>query len=515
MAQLIEDGASAPSVAVDLENVAAPRLATASAAAAPHSRPRAVGHVISPSILMPLLDLAGLAVVGWLGYEWAFDHAERGKLSTLDQGIVPGLFTAATTLCAVLVCLTVHALGGYRAETLSRTPRGTAIAVVGILCVAGFLFVLEGVGPGPRALDRWLATSSAIAIPALVLWRISALHLLAPLLPAKARTAVVLGAGSEAQRFIEHLYQAHAPRPHILGCFDDRATRVSASVCGVQYKGNVDDLIEFVRQHTVDEVIIALPWSAEERLTALIERVKVLPVDIRLTPYGFGYRIVVPEISSAGGGLPLFTAVQRPLSTSEAVVKAIEDWLVGAGLLLLFFPIMAVIALAIRLDSPGPIFFRQPRHGWNNRIIQVYKFRTMYHGNSDLAGSRQTARNDERITRIGRFLRRTSLDEIPQVINVLFGEMSVVGPRPHPIGMKTEEKLCHEIVGGYAQRHKMKPGITGWAQIHGWRGATDSGYHLRKRVEHDIYYVENWSLWLDMKILVMTAFKGFRGPNAF
>jgi Undecaprenyl-phosphate glucose phosphotransferase len=282
----------------------------------------------------------------------------------------------------------------------------------------------------------------------------------------------------------------------------------------VQYSGNVGALIEFVREHAVDEVIIALPWSAEARLAALIERVKVLPVDIRLSPYGFGYRIATPEIATSGG-LPLFTAVQRPLSPADAIVKIIEDSLVGVGLLLLFSPVMALVALAIRLDSPGPIFFRQPRHGWNNRIIDVYKFRTMYHAATDLTGGRQTTRDDERITRIGRFLRRTSLDEIPQVFNVLLGQMSVVGPRPHPIGMRTEEKLCHEIVAGYAQRHKMKPGITGWAQIHGWRGATDSSYHLRKRVEHDIYYVEHWSLWLDIKILVMTAFRGFRGPNAF
>jgi Undecaprenyl-phosphate glucose phosphotransferase len=331
---------------------------------------------------------------------------------------------------------------------------------------------------------------------------------------AKPRTAVVLGAGSEAERFIDHLNQAQVSQRRILGCFDDRATRVPSALSGVQVLGTVDDLIDFVRDHEVDEVIVALPWSAEDRLAALIERVKVLPVDIQLSPYGFGYRITAPQITSAGD-LPLLTAVQRPLKASDAAVKAVEDWLAGIGLLLLFLPVMAFIAIAIRLDSPGPVFFRQPRHGWNNRVIHVYKFRTMYHAATDLTGGRQTSRDDERITRVGRFLRRTSLDEIPQLLNVVRGEMSVVGPRPHPIGMKTEEKLCHEIVAGYAQRHKMKPGITGWAQIHGWRGATDTSYQLRKRVEHDIHYVENWSLWLDIKILLMTAFKGFRGPNAF
>jgi Undecaprenyl-phosphate glucose phosphotransferase len=477
---------------------------------------RSLIPVTSLSVLMPLIDLVGLAVVGWLGYEVAFDQAARDKLSTADQGIIPGMFTAATTICAVLVCLTIHAAGGYRQDVLSRGVRSVFTVIIGILSVGGFLFVLEAIAPLPRMLESWLAATSAIAVPAAALWRVVALLLAAPLLSAaaKPRTAVVLGAGSEAERFIDHLNQAQVSQRRILGCFDDRATRVPSALSGVQVLGTVDDLIDFVRDHEVDEVIVALPWSAEDRLAALIERVKVLPVDIQLSPYGFGYRITAPQITSAGD-LPLLTAVQRPLKASDAAVKAVEDWLAGIGLLLLFLPVMAFIAIAIRLDSPGPVFFRQPRHGWNNRVIHVYKFRTMYHAATDLTGGRQTSRDDERITRVGRFLRRTSLDEIPQLLNVVRGEMSVVGPRPHPIGMKTEEKLCHEIVAGYAQRHKMKPGITGWAQIHGWRGATDTSYQLRKRVEHDIHYVENWSLWLDIKILLMTAFKGFRGPNAF
>jgi Undecaprenyl-phosphate glucose phosphotransferase len=465
---------------------------------------------------MPLIDLVGLAVVGWLGYQVAFDQAMQEHVRSLPQGMIPGIFTAATTICAVLACLTIHALGGYRQEVVRRPVRSAAIAVIGILIVAGFLFVLEAVAPLNRIFELWMGASSVIAIPAAALWRFLTPYVAAPFVSAaaQARTAVVLGAGSEAQRFIEQVSRAPASAPELLGCFDDRSTRVAETVCGVECRGNVDDLIDFVRNHAVDEVIVALPWSAEDRLAALIERVKVLPVDIQLSPYGFGYRIAEPQLANAGG-LPLITAVRRPLRPSDALVKAIEDWVTGLGLLLLFLPLMGLIALAIRLDSPGPIFFRQPRHGWNNRIIHVYKFRTMYHDATDVTCDRQTARDDERITRVGRFLRRTSLDELPQLLNVLRGEMSVVGPRPHAVGMRTEEKLCHEIVSGYAQRHKMKPGITGWAQIHGWRGATDTSYQLRKRVEHDIHYVENWSLWLDIKILLMTAFKGFRGPNAF
>ena len=477
---------------------------------------RALLPVVPLSVLMPLIDLVGLSVVGWLGYQVAFDKEMREHIGTLDQGLIPGMFTAATTICAALICLTVHALGGYRQDVVRAPGRSALTVSIGILIVGGFLFVLEALAPMPRVLDSWLAASSVIVIPAAAAWRIGALYLVPRLLSAtvRPRTAVVLGAGTEAERFIERLGRTRESRPAILACFDDRTTRISAALGGVPCRGNVDDLVEFVRTHGVDEVIVALPWSAEERLAALIDRLKVLPVDIQLSPYGFGYRIAEPKLAFVAG-LPLLTAVPRPLRASDAIVKAIEDWVVGFGLLLLFLPLMAVVALAVRLDSPGPILFRQPRHGWNNRVVHVYKFRTMFHGAGDLTGGRQTARDDDRITRVGRLLRRTSLDELPQLFNVLRGEMSVVGPRPHPIGMKTEEKLCHEIVSGYAQRHKLKPGITGWAQINGWRGATDTGHQLRKRIEHDVHYVEHWSLWLDIKILLLTAFKGFRSPNAF
>ena len=479
-------------------------------------RRRAVLPVVPLSVLMPLIDLVGLSLVGWLGYELAVGEETRERIRTLDQGLIPGMFTAASTMCAVLICLTVHALGGYRPDVVRSAGRSAAMVAIGILIVGGFLFVLEGLAPMPPVLEAWLAASAAIVVPAAAGWRIAALVVVPRVLSAtvRPRTAVMLGAGPEAERFIEHLGRTRESQPEILACFDDRTTRISAALGGVPRRGNVDDLVEFVRAHAVDEVIVALPWSAEERLAALIERLKVLPVDIRLSPYGFGYRIAEPKLASIAG-LPLLTAVPRPLRASDAVVKAIEDRLVGFGLLVLFLPIMALIALAVRLDSPGPVLFRQPRHGWNNRVIQVTKFRTMFHEAADLTGGRQTARDDDRITRVGRFLRRTSLDELPQLFDVLRGEMSVVGPRPHPIGMKTEEKLCHEIVSGYAQRHKMKPGITGLAQIHGWRGATDTGHQLRMRVEHDIHYVENWSLWLDIKILLLTALTGFRSPNAF
>jgi polysaccharide biosynthesis protein PslA len=521
MAQLVKGGEAAGPVAGNIGIPGTLRAATVVEHAAVRRETASPGRrarlpVVPLYVFMPLIDLVGLAIIGWLGYELAFDEETREHLRAQDQGLIPGVFTAATTVCAALICLIVHAIGGYRKEVVLAAGRSAATIISGILIAAGFLFVLEGLVSMPRMLEAWLMATSLILVPAAAVWRIAALFLVPTLLSAtvRARTSVVLGAGSEAERFMEHLNRTREPLPEILACFDDRTTRISATLGSVPCRGNVDDLVEFVRAHAVDEVIVALPWSAEERLATLIERLKVLPVDIQLSPYGFGYRMAEPKLTCVAG-LPLLTVVTRPLRASDAIIKAIEDWVVGFGLLLLFLPIMAIITLAIRLDSPGPILFRQPRHGCNNRVIYVYKFRTMFHAATDLTGGQQTARDDDRVTRVGRFLRRSSLDELPQLFNVLLGNMSVVGPRPHPIGMRTEEKLCQEIVSGYAQRHKMKPGITGWAQIHGWRGATETGYQLRKRVEHDIYYVESWSLWLDIKILLLTAFKGFRSPNAF
>src|SRR5690606_23311734 len=195
--------------------------------------------------------------------------------------------------------------------------------------------------------------------------------------------------------------------------------------------------------------------------------------------------------------------------------KGLEDRLLGSLILLLVAPLMALVALAIKLDSPGPVLFRQKRYGFNNELIEVLKFRTMRTDLCDEDGVVSTRANDPRLTRVGGFLRRTSLDELPQFINVLRGDMSIVGPRPHATQTRAGDKLLEEVVAEYSVRHKVKPGITGWAQINGWRGTIDTVEKLRNRVEFDIYYLENWSLMFDLKIIALTLFKGFIGKEAY
>jgi exopolysaccharide biosynthesis polyprenyl glycosylphosphotransferase len=241
----------------------------------------------------------------------------------------------------------------------------------------------------------------------------------------------------------------------------------------------------------------------------------VLPVDIRLSAHTNRLRFR-PRSYSYLGKVPTLDVFEAPITDWDLVMKWLFDHVVGALILLTALPLMAMVALAIKLDSPGPILFRQKRFGFNNERIDVFKFRSLYHHQADPAASKVVTKDDPRVTRVGRFIRKTSLDELPQLFNVVFtGNLSLVGPRPHAIHAKAAEHLYDEAVDGYFARHRVKPGITGWAQIHGWRGETDSKEKIQRRVEHDLYYIENWSLMLDIYILLRTPFAVFNMQNAY
>jgi len=200
----------------------------------------------------------------------------------------------------------------------------------------------------------------------------------------------------------------------------------------------------------------------------------------------------------------MFVVAEPPLQGWAPVLKRGEDVLLSALALLLLAPLMALIALAVKLDSPGPVLFRQKRYGYNQRLIEVFKFRSMHHHLRDEHAAQQTGRDDPRVTRIGRFIRKTSLDELPQLFNVLAGSMSLVGPRPHATATKAANVLFEDAVQEYVARHRVKPGITGLAQVNGYRGETDTIEKIQRRVEYDLEYIENWSLWLDLSILLRT-----------
>jgi Undecaprenyl-phosphate glucose phosphotransferase len=317
-----------------------------------------------------------------------------------------------------------------------------------------------------------------------------------------ARNVVIVGAGDQANLLIERLKSSAEPWNVIIGIFDDRTDRIKFKAWGCPILGNVDDLFGFVRKFRIDEVIITLPWSAERRVGEIVNRLSELPVYVRLAPdlVGFAYRKANYETV---GGMTMLGIASKPLAGWRVVLKTLEDKILAMLLLTIFSPLMAFIALAIKIDSKGPILFRQRRYGYNNKEISICKFRTMKHNGVADEGALQAVRDDARVTRVGRILRRTSLDELPQLLNVLDGSMSLVGPRPHPVPLN--ERFA-SVIRGYYARHRMKPGITGWAQANGLRGETDSLEKMKARVELDIEYIENWSISRDLYILAKTAY---------
>jgi Undecaprenyl-phosphate glucose phosphotransferase len=325
----------------------------------------------------------------------------------------------------------------------------------------------------------------------------------------------IFGAGPQGTRFANYVQTHDRLTITLVGFFDDRTDgRVPQIASDVPVLGNLTALISMIRDGRIDQVVVALPWSAEKRLQQVVSRLALTPVKIRLAPdlasFAFARRPLVML-----GEMPVMTLFERPISGADAIVKSIEDKVLTFVILALIWPLLLLIAIAIKLDSPGPIFFRQPREGFNNKPFRVFKFRTMYHNQSQLDAINQASRDDPRVTRLGRLLRRTSFDELPQLFNVVQGDMSLVGPRPHAASTRAGGRLFSDVLASYAARHKVKPGITGWAQVCGWRGETDTEDKLVKRFEHDIYYIENWSLLFDFYILFRTIGSVLLPRNAF
>ena len=302
-----------------------------------------------------------------------------------------------------------------------------------------------------------------------------------------------------------------------------RRTSASASPssCSARYddeppgEADLDALERAVASGQVEEVVIAVPLSASRRIAAATERLSRYAVAVRVAPDLSLWR-AFGRPCEVIGGVPMVRALDAPIEGWPGIVKFFEDRLLAAALLLALSPLLGLIALAVKLDSPGRVFFRQPRRGWNGGIFTIYKFRTMRDEKGDPDGAIQAVRGDTRITRVGAFLRRTSLDELPQLLNVVFGDMSLVGPRPHALGTLAGGRPFEQVVADYMRRYRVKPGLTGWAQVNGWRGETDTDEKLIQRVRYDIEYIEHWTLWLDLYILAITPLSlFFRSDNAY
>jgi Undecaprenyl-phosphate glucose phosphotransferase len=321
------------------------------------------------------------------------------------------------------------------------------------------------------------------------------------------RRTIIVGAGRDGEQLVEALQAQSDSDIHVLGVFDDRNDDRALETCAGSPKlGKVDDIVEFARRTRLDLVLFALPISAETRILEMLKKLWVLPVDIHLSAHTNKLRFR-PRSYSYLGAVPTLHVFEAPITDWDLVMKWLFDHVVGGLVLLLALPVMGLVALAIRLDSPGPVLFRQKRFGFNNERIDVFKFRSLYHHQADPTASKVVTKNDPRVTRVGRFIRKTSLDELPQLFNVVFkSNLSLVGPRPHAVQGKLQNRLFDEAVDGYFARHRVKPGITGWAQVNGWRGEVDTDEKIQKRVEFDLYYIENWSVLFDLYILLKTPF---------
>ncbi len=419
----------------------------------------------------------------------------------------------AAVLGGLLTWAVMGALDAYRPwRGASLTSEGRVLlegwpVVIGLLLAIGWLSKSTQVYSRIVALE-WFALAPLVMLAAHIGGRLLLRHLRR--LGHNYRSAIVIGSGELGFQLIERIQGADWMGIRIVGCFDDDKRKQGMTNAGVPVLGHIDDAAAYVKSEHIDRVYIALPMRAQARIQKVFDTLQDTTASLYLVPDVLMFQLMDARMQEING-LPVFSLCETPLLGPFGLIKRLEDIVLATLILLLISPLMAAIAIAVRLTSPGPVLFKQRRYGLNGDVVVVWKFRTMTVLEDDHSLT-QTVRHDPRVTPLGRLLRRTSLDELPQFINVLQGRMSIVGPRPHAI---VHNEQYRRLVKGYMWRHKVKPGITGWAQVNGWRGETDSLGKMEKRVEHDIDYIRNWSLWLDLKIIVLTILRGFRSPNAY
>lgn len=427
-----------------------------------------------------------------------------------DLADLPAHYTLAILIAIIALANGLQVAGVYNFRTVAQLHGQFGRIVLVWIAVTVALIVIAYFTKTSGSFSRvwaatWFTTACAgllinrlIAVGKVEIWRAEG---------KLTRRLAVVGDGTRAGRLREHLAASGPHDVEIVGVFVPDPVAADG----------LPALAEAVRAGTVDEIVIALDGDAgTDTLTRLVRALGTLPVEVRFAPDMTELPFPVLGTSYLGT-LPLLDLHHRPLSVWSRVVKRAEDLLLGMLFLTLSAPLMGMIALAIRVTSKGPVLFRQPRLGFNNNAFTLYKFRTMHADASVRDGApdaepAQARRGDPRVTAVGGFLRRTSLDELPQLFNVIRGEMSLVGPRPHALAHNRDYAI---VVDGYLGRHRVKPGLTGWAQVCGFRGETDTLEKMRARVEHDLYYIEHWSLWFDLRILMMTFVFGFFHRNAY
>ena len=410
---------------------------------------------------------------------------------------LPEKYLIALLVTLLIASVVLPATGAFRREfewavmrKLRRLIAGWAIVVLTLVSIAAMLKVTDSYSRiwfGLWVIMTSVGLSLVLLITHAAAVRTHRRH-------QQARTVVLVGAGKAAARVEARLRDDPATSMNLMACF------------GTQWSDTpvlpVAALADYIREHRIQEVWIAAPWEDKSLLDTALEALRESVVDVHVIPDLHQYRLLNQSISE-WGGLPVISLSGTPLTGSEKRLKSLFDWLVAFLLVLLLSPVLLLIAILIKLTSPGPVLFHQKRLGMGGDSIEILKFRSMAVHTEPHGTLTQATPHDDRVTAIGRWLRRTSVDELPQLFNVLKGEMSLVGPRPHAI---EHNELYKSRIPRYMLRHKVKPGLTGWAQINGFRGQTNTPEKMAMRIEHDLWYIQNWSLWLDAKILLLTPF---------
>ncbi|MCA2014059.1 undecaprenyl-phosphate glucose phosphotransferase [Cereibacter sphaeroides] len=426
--------------------------------------------------------------------------------------------TGAIWLGALAVVVAARLAGAYGFRCMRNLGRASLVGMAALVGGLGLLAAaLAWAGADTVTLQGWMpvwfAAAGVLMLGSRVLMQVRISQLVQT--GRLEHRIVLVGGGEDIAPLIREIDRERGRGRRLCGFFDERLGQRSPSVVGGHHKtGDVDDLVEFARLAKIDTVIIAIPGASQERIRELLTRLFVLPVDIRVME-GAEIPNSARRKRSKIGPFKLIEIYKRPIEGFSAVQKRLFDIVFGTIALVMFTPFMLATAVAIKLDSPGPVLFRQKRHGYNNKPIEVLKFRSMYTDLCDPTAVNAVRRGDNRVTKVGRFIRRASIDELPQFINVIKGDLSLVGPRPHATSARTGDMLYDQIERAYSARHKVKPGVTGWAQIKGWRGEMNSEEKIRQRLEHDLFYIEHWSLWFDLKIVLMTPVSLVTTKNAY
>ncbi|HEV7345612.1 MAG TPA: undecaprenyl-phosphate glucose phosphotransferase [Devosia sp.] len=499
--QAVLDHISKPTAAGDTERPLSKEAETIIAAPVEPS--------LSGAVMVGVAQILEAVLLAALGYGIFMAYVELGE----PAYYIPVILGACLLANVLFNAARTHRIAAYR-TTVGQLGRVLVGWTLTMAAVTACIFFMKA---GDLFSRVWLVSWYLGGAAMLVAFRLG-LRALVRHWTAQGRLrrrTVIVGGGTDAEVLIGQIQASASNDILLLGLFDDRIDdRSPDTVAGYPKLGKVADLIDFARRTPVDLVMVSMPLSAEKRVLDMLTQLWVLPVDIRLSAHMSKLKFTQKSYSYVGN-VAVFDMADRPISDWNLVFKWVFDKVVAVTALILLSPVIIATAIAIKLESKGPVFFVQNRHGFNNELIRIYKFRSMRSDMLDYNVVKQVTKDDPRVTRVGKFIRKTSIDELPQLFNVLKGELSVVGPRPHALQAKAANKLYHEAVEGYFARHRVKPGMTGWAQVNGWRGETDTIDKIMHRVDHDLYYIEHWSILFDLYILFITPLRLFNSENAY